>query len=87
MASSTTIPIANTNANMVSVLMVKPKGIKNIKVPMRDTGIARTGMSVALQLCKNKNTTSTTNVKASSNVITTSLIEAFTTETVSNGTK
>ena len=32
MASSTTIPIASTKPNMVSVLMVKPNGMKKQKV-------------------------------------------------------
>jgi hypothetical protein len=56
-----------------------------MKVPMSETGIASTGISVALQFCKNRNTTITTSVSASSNVIITSSIEAFTTETVSSG--
>src|SRR5688572_20937685 len=85
-ASSTTIPIDNTNANNVSVLIVKPKGIKKINVPINDTGIAKTGIKVARQFCKNRNTTITTNASASTNVIITSLIEASTTVVVSSGT-
>src|SRR5688572_19227279 len=86
MASSTTIPIDNTKANNVSVLMVNPKGMKKIKVPISETGIANTGIKVARQFCKNKNTTITTNANASSKVITTSRMEASTTVVVSKGT-
>ena len=49
MASSTTIPIARTNPSNESTLIVNPKAGKNIKAPMRDTGMARVGISVALQ--------------------------------------
>ena len=85
MASSTTIPIASTNAKRVSVLIVKPKGIKKIKVPIKETGIANKGISVALQFCKKRNTTNVTKTNASIKVWITSLIETFTTETVSSG--
>ncbi|MNE44230.1 hypothetical protein D3C80_1384480 [compost metagenome] len=79
MASSTTIPMASTKANMVRVLTVKPSGIKTRKVPMIDTGIASNGMSVALQFCRKRNTTNTTSNRASMKVCNTSSIEAFTT--------
>jgi len=85
MASSTTIPIANTKPNKVKVLIVNPKGKKNAKVPIIDTGMANTGIKVARQLCKNTNTTIVTNTSASSNVSTTSLIDTSTTETDSKG--
>ena len=65
--------------------MVKPKIVKKVKVPIKDTGIASTGIKVALQFCKNKNTTNITSASASRSVTITSLIEACTTDTVSNG--
>src|SRR5215472_23241 len=86
MASSTTMPIASTKPNIVSVLMEKPSNEKNAKVPMTETGIARIGINVDLQFCKKKNTTSVTNPNAISKVFTTSSIETFTTETDSKGT-
>ncbi|MCY1551968.1 hypothetical protein D9M68_883340 [compost metagenome] len=64
---------------MVSVLTVKPSGIKTRKVPIIDTGIASNGMRVALQFCRKRNTTNTTSNKASTKVCNTSSIEAFTT--------
>jgi hypothetical protein len=39
--------------------MVKPSRLENMNVPINDTGIANTGIKVALQLCRNKKTTST----------------------------
>ncbi len=72
---------------MVRVLMVKPSGIKKMNVPMIDTGIARIGMSVARQLCRNRNTTTITRMSASSRVLATSLIETSTTDTASNDTR
>ncbi|MNI48623.1 hypothetical protein D3C73_1031950 [compost metagenome] len=50
MASSTTIPMANTKASMVRLLTEKPNIRKKMNVPMMDTGIANTGINVALQL-------------------------------------
>src|SRR5260221_14479054 len=85
-ASSTTIPIASTKPNMVSVLIVNPKGIKKQKVPNIETGIASTGINVERQVCKNKKTTMATSPKVFSKVTTTSCIETFTTVTDSNGT-
>src|SRR6185369_6946151 len=63
------------------------KSKKNEKnnVPINETGIARTGINVALQFCKNRKTTITTSKSASVKVCTTSLIEAFTTVAVSSG--
>src|ERR1700743_2787798 len=86
MASSTTIPIASTKPNMVSVFMVKPSGIKKQNVPKIDTGIASTGISVDRHVCKNRNTTTATSASVFNNVPTTSSIETFTTVTDSNGT-
>ena len=60
MASSTTIPTASTRPNRVRTFKVKPKASITPKVPIRDTGMARMGMSAARQFCRNSSTTSTT---------------------------
>src|SRR6185437_11246657 len=86
MASSTTMPIANTKPNMVNVLIVKFKGTKKQKVPKIDTGIASTGIKVERQFCKKRKTTKATRAKVFNKVTTTSCIETFTTVTDSNGT-
>ena len=54
MASSTTVPMANTKANRVKMLMVNPAAIKQAKVPINDTIIEIEGISVALKSCKKK---------------------------------
>ncbi len=74
-ASSTTIPIASTKANKVRVLMVKPSVLNKINVPIKETGIANNGISVARQFCRKRSTTMTTNNNAINNVFTTSFIE------------
>ena len=76
MASSTTIPIANTNANKVTKLIDSPKAwiIKN--APTRDTGTAKIGIKVERQSPKKTKTTNATNIKASLSVCTTCSIEA-----------
>ena len=51
---------------------------------MIDTGIARTGIMVDRQSCRNINTTNTT-IPSLQRVIITSWIETFTTETDSKG--
>src|SRR6185437_5223020 len=86
MASSTTIPMASTKPNMVSVLMVKPNGIKKQNVPKIETGIANIGIKVERQVCRNTNTTIPTNANVINKVNTTSFMETFTTVTDSNGT-
>ena len=63
-ASSTTMPIASTKPNSVSVFTEKPNSTKNEKVPMIDTGMASTGINVARQSCRNKKITKTTNNNA-----------------------
>ncbi len=75
-ASSTTMPIASTMPNSVSILIEKPSASMPMKVPMIDTGTARTGISVARRLCRKTNTTITTSTSASKNVCTTSEIDA-----------
>ena len=49
-ASSTTIPIANTMPNNVNILMEKPNARRPTKAPMIETGTAITGISVARTL-------------------------------------
>ena len=56
-----------------------------MNVPMSETGMARIGISVARQFCKNKNTTMTTRIMASPKVFNTSLMETRTTVAVSVG--
>ena len=69
------MPVASTIANSVSVLIVKPKSSRPAKAPISDTGTAMIGISVARQLCRNTNTTSSTSVAASSSVMITSWID------------
>jgi hypothetical protein len=85
-ASSTTMPIARTSPNSVSVLMVKPSACSPRKVPMMLTGTAIIGITVARQLLRKRNTTSVTSSIASISVLTTSSIEAVMKGVVSNGT-
>ena len=68
MASSTTIPMANTNANNVIRFKVMPKNCINKNVPIKDIGTAMAGIKVDLKSPKNRNTTKATNIKASINV-------------------
>jgi len=79
------MPMAITIAKSVRVLMPKPKSHRPAKVPMRETGTASIGMSVARQLPRKRKTTRTTRRPASKSVCSTSLIEAFTKRVVSNG--
>ncbi len=53
-ASSITKPTASTRPNRDNVLMEKPNIGKNAKVPIKATGTASKGISVARQLCKNR---------------------------------
>ncbi len=71
-ASSTTIPIANTRPNSVSTLIDMPSARNPRKVPTTLTGTASIGMIVARQLWRKRKTTSVTSTIASISVITTS---------------
>ena len=75
-ASSTTMPVASTMPNSVSVLIEKPKSLTNANVPMSDTGIVIAGMIVLRQFCRNRNITSTTRPMASASVFSTSMIDS-----------
>ncbi|MNN26637.1 hypothetical protein D3C81_1401480 [compost metagenome] len=68
MASSTTIPIANTRPNSDKALSEKPNRCITAKVPISDTGTATSGMIEARQVCRNRITTSTTRISASKRV-------------------
>ena len=76
MASSTTVPIANTRANSVRILILKPAIIRQAKVPTNDTIIDIDGINVLLKSCKKKYTTRITRSIASIKVSTTLSIEA-----------
>ena len=62
---------------MVSVLIVKPNGMKKQKVPRIETGIARIGIIVERKFWRNSKTTRPTRASAFSKVPTTSTIETF----------
>ncbi|MNO97610.1 hypothetical protein D3C76_893260 [compost metagenome] len=75
MASSTTIPMANTSPNSDKALSEKPNRCITAKVPISDTGTASNGMIEARQVCRNRITTSTTSISASNRVCTTASME------------
>src|SRR5256885_16861342 len=77
-ASSTTIPIARTNPNKESALMLNPSASITANVPTRETGTAASGMIEARHVCKNTSTTITTSTSASNSVCTTASIECRT---------
>ena len=53
-ASSTTMPIARTMASSDTVLAEYPIALRTMKVPIRLTGTARVGISVARTLPRNR---------------------------------
>ncbi|MNH17651.1 hypothetical protein D3C79_773350 [compost metagenome] len=75
MASSTTIPMANTRPNNDKALSEKPNRCITANVPISDTGTASSGMIEARQVCRNRITTSTTSISASNRVCTTASME------------
>ncbi len=68
MASSTTMPMASTSPNSERLLSEKPNIAMKKKVPISDTGMAMIGMTAARQVCRNRITTSTTRMTASTMV-------------------
>ena len=76
MASSTTKPVAIVSAINERLLRLKPKRYMAPKVAISDTGTATQGISVARQLRRKKNTTSTTRHTAMTSVRSTSRSEA-----------
>ena len=83
-ASSTTMPVASTMPNSVSVLIEKPSSFTKANVPTSETGIVIAGMIVLRQFCRNRNITATTSAIASASVIITSMIDSRTMLTLSN---
>src|SRR5262249_40548099 len=71
-ASSTTIPIANTKPNSEILFKLKPSAAITANVLTIATGTAINGMITERQFCKNTNTTMATNTTAMSSVLTTS---------------
>jgi len=78
MASSTTMPMASTMASSETVLAEKPSSSSTAKVPIRLTGTAMVGITVARMLPRNSSTTITTSTKASTRVTITSFIVSCT---------
>ena len=71
-------------ANIVNVLIEKPKTLMTANVPSTTTGTAMVGIMVARQFCRNKNMTRNTRITASTSVCTTDSIESLINGVVSN---
>ncbi len=69
MASSTTIPMARISPSRVSMFREKPNRSITPNVPIREIGTAMTGITVALQFCRDRNTTRITSRSASKRVL------------------
>ncbi len=67
-ASSTTIPIANTSPNNDRLLSENPSASITAKVPINETGTASSGIIVARQVCRKIRTTIKTRITASKSV-------------------
>src|SRR5262245_37031064 len=83
MASSTTMPIANTSANSDTVFAENPRANITANVPTSETGTAMEGMRVAQKLPRKMKTTITTRTNASTSVFTTSCMLSLTKVVVS----
>ena len=68
-ASSTTMPIANTRPNSVRLFSENPSAAITANVPISETGIATIGIAAARQDCRNKTMTKITNTTASTIVV------------------
>ena len=86
-ASSTTMPVASTIPNSVSVLIEKLNSLTKAKVPISETGIVIAGISVLRQFWRNRNITRITSPIASTSVNSTSLIDSRTTPTLSKASR
>ena len=75
-ASSTTIPMASTNASSVKMLIVNPAKYATANAPIIEIGIATVGINVALRLFRKANTTNTTRHIAMIRVCCTSTIDS-----------
>ena len=76
MASSTTMPIANTSPNSEMLLRLKPTAAITAKVPTMATGTAAKGINTDRQFCRNTSTTSPTSSAASNSVSNTSCTDS-----------
>src|SRR5713101_7778709 len=74
-ASSTTMPTARTRPNRDRLLIDIPQAARTVNVPIRETGMAMTGMIVARQFWRKTKTTPTTSRIATKIVTMTSLID------------
>ena len=77
-ASSTTSVIASTIANSDTVFALYPAPYSTANTPIRLTGMAKVGMRVARQSCRNRNVTPTTSAKVIASVRAISPIVAVT---------
>ena len=75
--------MANTMANMVSMLMENPKNPSTPNVPMITTGTAMVGIRVVRMFPMNRYITRNTSTIASKRVLTTSLMATLTKGVVS----
>jgi hypothetical protein len=85
-ASSTTRPIASTSPKSESVFTENPNSGNSMKVPMRETGTARSGMRVGLQPCRKMKTTRMTRSSACQSVFEISFMPSDTDWVVSRPT-
>ena len=85
-ASSLRMPMATTMPNSDSRLSEMPNRCNPTQVPISATGTTSDGISVARQLCKNRNTTMVTSSSASTMLRTTLLTEVVMNGVVSKGT-
>ncbi len=74
-ASSMTMPIESTSPNIDRLFSENPNTPSTAQVPMIETGMASRGISAVRQLCRNRMTTITTRIVASSSVRCTSFTE------------
>src|SRR5512139_879842 len=77
-ASSTTIPMANTSPSSETLLSENPNAAITAKVPIKDTGTSIIGISVARQSWRKTSTTMNTRTKASNRVLYTSWTDSLT---------
>ena len=85
-ASSTTSPMASTSPNSERVFTVNPNTGKSMKVPISETGTARSGIRVGLQPCRKTNTTRITSRSACQSVLEISFMPSETDCVVSSAT-
>ena len=81
MASSTTMPIDSTSANIDRLFSEKPNADITASVPISDTGMASSGISAVRQRCRNTITTITASSIASSSVLCTASTAAAVNDT------